>query len=45
MVWDMAMTILSVGGHMDDNELGIGGILIQAVRAGHRVVTVVGASD
>lgn len=39
------MTILSVGAHMDDSEYGIGGILIQAARAGHRVVCVVATGD
>lgn len=39
------MTILSVGAHMDDSEYGIGGILIQAVDAGHRVVCVVATGD
>jgi LmbE family N-acetylglucosaminyl deacetylase len=39
------MTILSVGAHMDDSEYGIGGILIQAVRDGHRVVCVVATGD
>lgn len=41
----MPLTILSVGAHMDDSELGIGGIMIQAAKAGHRVVTVVATSD
>jgi LmbE family N-acetylglucosaminyl deacetylase len=41
----MSLTILAVGAHMDDSEYGIGGILIQAVRAGHRVVIVVTVSD
>ena len=41
----MALTLLAVGAHMDDVEYGIGGILIQAVRAGHRVVVVVTVSD
>jgi LmbE family N-acetylglucosaminyl deacetylase len=39
------MTILSVGAHMDDSEYGIGGILVQAVGAGHRVVCVVATGD
>ena len=39
------MTILSVGAHMDDSEYGIGGILIQAVGKGHRVVCVVATGD
>lgn len=41
----MSLTLLAVGAHMDDAEYGIGGILIQAVRAGHRVVVVVTVSD
>ena len=39
------MTILSVGAHMDDSEYGMGGILIQAVREGHRVACVVATED
>lgn len=39
------MTILSIGAHIDDNENGMGGILIKAVEAGHRVVVVVAVSD
>ena len=39
------MTILSVGAHMDDSEYGMGGILIQAVREGHRVACVVATGD
>jgi LmbE family N-acetylglucosaminyl deacetylase len=39
------LTILAVGAHMDDVENGVGGILIQAVAAGHRVVAVVTVSD
>jgi LmbE family N-acetylglucosaminyl deacetylase len=39
------LTILAVGAHMDDAELGVGGILIQAVQSGHRVVVVVTVSD
>jgi len=38
-------TFLAVEGHMDDAEIGVGGILIQAARAGHRVVIVTVASD
>lgn len=41
----MSKTILAVGAHMDDVENGIGGILIKAVAAGHRVVVVVAVSD
>ena len=39
------LTILAVGAHMDDAEISVGGILIQAARAGHRVVVVVTVSD
>ena len=38
-------TFLVVEGHMDDAEIGAGGVLIQAARAGHRVVIVTIASD
>jgi LmbE family N-acetylglucosaminyl deacetylase len=38
-------TILAVGAHMSDAELGAGGVLIQAARAGHRVVIVTVVSD
>ena len=41
----MSLTLFAVGAHMDDAEYGIGGILIQAVQAGHRVVVAVTASD
>lgn len=41
----MPKTILAVGAHMDDVEIAVGGILCQAVDAGHRFVAVVGASD
>jgi len=40
-----AMTIFSVGAHMDDSENGIGVIIVQAVRDGHRVVCVVATGD
>jgi LmbE family N-acetylglucosaminyl deacetylase len=38
-------TLLAVGAHMDDAEIGAGGVLIQAARAGHRVVIVNVVSD
>jgi LmbE family N-acetylglucosaminyl deacetylase len=38
-------TFLAVEGHLDDAEIGAGGVLIQAARAGHRVVIVTVASD
>lgn len=38
-------TFLAIEGHMDDAEIGVGGVLIQAARAGHRVVIVTVASD
>jgi LmbE family N-acetylglucosaminyl deacetylase len=38
-------TFLAVEGHMDDAEIGAGGVLIQAARAGHRVVIVNVVSD
>jgi len=38
-------TFLAVEGHMDDAEIGAGGVLIQAARAGHRVVIVNVNSD
>jgi LmbE family N-acetylglucosaminyl deacetylase len=38
-------TFLAVEGHMDDAEIGVGGLLIQAAKAGHRVVIVTVASD
>jgi len=41
----MPITILAVGAHMDDVEIGVGGILCQAVKVGHRFVAVVCVSD
>lgn len=38
-------TFLVVEGHIDDAEIGAGGVLIQAVRAGHRVVIVTVAGN
>ncbi len=38
-------TILVVGAHMDDCEIGAGGLIIKAVRKGHRVVLVNVATD
>ena len=38
-------TILVIGAHMDDCEIGAGGLIIKAVRKGHRVVLVNVASD
>jgi LmbE family N-acetylglucosaminyl deacetylase len=38
-------TFLAIGAHMDDAEIGAGGVLIQAARAGHRVVIVTVVSD
>jgi LmbE family N-acetylglucosaminyl deacetylase len=38
-------TFLAIGAHMDDAEIGAGGVLIQAARAGHRVVIVTIVSD
>lgn len=38
-------TFLVVEGHLDDAEIGCGGVLIQAAKAGHRVVIVTVASD
>jgi N-acetylglucosamine malate deacetylase 1 len=39
------LTILAVAAHMDDAEISVGGILLKAVQAGHRVVVVVTVSD
>lgn len=41
----MPLTLLAVAAHMDDAEYGVGGIIVQAARAGHRVVVVVTVSD
>ena len=41
----MAKTLLIVGAHADDCEIGAGGIMLQAIKAGIRVVTVVVVSD
>jgi LmbE family N-acetylglucosaminyl deacetylase len=38
-------TLLMVQGHLDDGYIGAGGVLIQAAKAGHRVVVVTVASD
>ncbi len=38
-------TLLAIGAHMDDAEIGAGGVLLQAARAGHRVVIVTVVSD
>jgi len=38
-------TLLVIGAHMDDCEIGAGGLIIKAVRNGHRVVLVNMASD
>lgn len=38
-------TFLAVEGHIDDAEIGVGGLLIQAARAGHRVVVVTVAGN
>jgi LmbE family N-acetylglucosaminyl deacetylase len=38
-------TFLAVEGHMDDAEIGAGGVLIQAAKAGHRVVIVTITGD
>lgn len=38
-------TILAIGGHMDDNYLGVGGLALAAVKKGHRVVFVDTVSD
>ena len=41
----MPKTILAIGAHADDCEIGVGGLLIQAKRAGCRVVVVTVVSD
>jgi N-acetylglucosamine malate deacetylase 1 len=38
-------TILAIGAHMDDCEIGTGGLIAKAIRNGHRVVVVNLASD
>jgi LmbE family N-acetylglucosaminyl deacetylase len=38
-------TILVIGAHMDDCEIGAGGVIAKAVKRGHRVVLVNVASD
>ncbi len=38
-------TILGIGAHMDDCEIGAGGLIAKAVKQGHRVVLVNCASD
>lgn len=38
-------TILAIGAHMDDCEIGAGGLIAKAVQKGHRVVLVNVASD
>lgn len=38
-------TILVIGAHLDDCEIGAGGVIAKAVRKGHRVVLVNVASD
>jgi len=40
-----AKTILAIGAHMDDCEIGAGGLIAKAVRKGHRVVVLNLASD
>lgn len=39
------LTLFAVGAHMDDAEVGVGGILLSALKAGHRVVVLVTVSD
>jgi len=41
----MPKTFLAIGAHMDDCEIGAGGVLLQALKAGHRVVVVTVVSD
>ncbi|MBA7528565.1 hypothetical protein ES705_20752 [subsurface metagenome] len=38
-------TILVIGAHMDDCEIGAGGLIVKAVKKGHRIVLVNVASD
>jgi LmbE family N-acetylglucosaminyl deacetylase len=38
-------TFLVIEGHLDDAEIGVGGVLIQAAKAGHRVVIVTVTGD
>lgn len=38
-------TLLFIGAHRDDSELGAGGLMIKALAAGHRVVVIQGVSD
>ena len=38
-------TLLVIGAHMDDCEIGVGGVIAKAVKKGHRVVLVNVASD
>jgi N-acetylglucosamine malate deacetylase 1 len=41
----MSKTFLAIGAHCDDCEIGVGGLLIQAAKAGHRVVIVSVVTD
>jgi N-acetylglucosamine malate deacetylase 1 len=38
-------TLLVVGAHMDDCEWGAGGVMLKALKAGHRVVVIQAVSD
>ena len=38
-------TILAIGAHMDDCEIGAGGLIAKVIKRGHRVVLVNVASD